>query len=422
MDELEGENSDIVKLIAFDNSISLCEDAMLKAASLHKDFWGELREEQPDFAKLNFVGSKINYHVKEAKNQYNEMQRINPSMPVTIIVFSRFIKSILNDKEYSKKLVLIFTKMLHNKKEIKDENEFVAYDQENEFFESNLDIQRKAYIVVRATREEAGSIMRANLLFSALFGYSKEEILSKKINILMPELYAANHTDFLNRFLENTALDQFYESKYLNVNQNFYGKNKSGYIFPITSKVLFLKEQSIFITTFIPQLIVKNNMHFMMNKEGLILDISASVIHFLKLDLLQIRKNRTNISEYIPNILQEKDKYLNNGISVNLKVFLDNEEKICSFNCQVGSIDFFIIEQDFNGEDGMGNEEAKIQKNFGFWVKLEKNNLPLVPANLLTAVDKGDKTKKSYRGTIGINLNLGYKSGNNSPESKKFIF
>ena len=105
LDDLEGENSDIVKMIAFDNSITLCEDAMLKAASLHKEFWGELREEQPDFAKLNYVGSKINYHVKEAKNQYNEMQKINPNMPVTIIVFSKFIKSILNDKEYSKKLI-----------------------------------------------------------------------------------------------------------------------------------------------------------------------------------------------------------------------------------------------------------------------------------------------------------------------------
>lgn len=95
-----------MKLIAFDNSIFLCEEAMLKAASLHKAFWGELKEEQPDLAKLNWVGSKINSYVKEAKNQYNEMQKINPNTSVIIVnVFSKFIKSILNDKEYSKKLM-----------------------------------------------------------------------------------------------------------------------------------------------------------------------------------------------------------------------------------------------------------------------------------------------------------------------------
>lgn len=303
---------------------------------------------------------------------------------------------------------------MRNKKEVKDEGEFMAYDQESEFFESNLDIQRKAYVVVKATRDEVGSIMRANLLFSSLFGYSKEEILNKKINILMPELYAANHNDFLNRFLENTALEQFYESKYLDINQNFYGKNKSGYIFPMTSKVTFLKEQLLFIATFVPQLIVKNNLHFIANKEGHILDVSASVINLFKTDLQQIKKNKTMINEYIPNILQEKDKFLGNGGTITLKVHSENEEKHCSFNCQVGNIDFCIIE-DFNGEEAYGNEEAKIQKNFGFWVKLEKKEIPALPSQLFNA----EKFRRSFRSTI--KLNLGYKAGSMSPECSILI-
>ena len=322
-----------------------------------------------------------------------------------------------------------FTKISRNKiKEVKEEAalDFMGgnYDQETEFFESNLDIQRKAYIVVRATRDEAGSIMRINLLFSSLFGYSKEEIINKKINILMPELYAMNHNDFLNRFIENTNADQYYESKYLNINQNFFGKNKSGYIFPMTSKVIFLKEQLLFIATFVPQLIIKTNMQLIVNKEGVILDISASVIHFLKLDLAHLRKTKVYINEYIPNFLQEKEKYTTNPTVISLKIHLDNQENLCRFNCQVGNIDFFIIEADFLGEEGGNNEEAKIQKNFGFWIKLEKldnNNVAVVsPLQLVPSLDKAIR-RSSRLFKKDFKLNLGYKSGPASPERKNKI-
>lgn len=314
-----------------------------------------------------------------------------------------------------------FTKISRNKKEVKDDGgvEYIPgnYDQETEFFENNLDIQMKAYIVVRATRDEVGSIMRANLLFSALFGYSKEEILNKKINILMPELYAVNHNDFVNRFLENTWSDQYFESKYLSVNQNFFGKNKSGFIFPMTSKVMFMKEQLLFITTFVPQMIVKTSMVLIVNKEGVILDISASVIHFLKLDLSQIRKNRMMINEFIPNILQDKEKYTSSPIPINIKVCVDNVETTNKFNCLVGNIEFCIIEQDFNGEEGGGNEETKIQKNFGFWIKLEKidNN---ILAFQIGSADKPRPSSKIIKKEIkDLKLNLSYKSENLSPKS-----
>ena len=47
LDEQNEQNSDIVSIIAFDNHISLCEEYMNKASNLHKEFWGELREERP---------------------------------------------------------------------------------------------------------------------------------------------------------------------------------------------------------------------------------------------------------------------------------------------------------------------------------------------------------------------------------------
>lgn len=68
-------------MIAFDNHITLCEEFMKISANLHKEFWAELKEEQPDLGKLNIIGSKISKAVNEAKDNFNKMQKINSSVP-----------------------------------------------------------------------------------------------------------------------------------------------------------------------------------------------------------------------------------------------------------------------------------------------------------------------------------------------------
>jgi len=153
------------------------------------------------------------------------------------------------------------------------------------------------------------------------------------------------------------------------------------------------------------------------NSEGQILDISAGVIHFLKLDLLQIKKNPIFITDYIPNILHEKEKYLTNVVPVSLTIYIDNQEIIRKYNCEIGNIDFFMIEQDFGGDEGRVNEETKIQKNFGFWIKLEQINNET--DNLQLQVLSPDKAMRTASKTLkkDVKLNFGYKTGNLSPES-----
>lgn len=54
--------------------------------------------------------------------------------------------------------------------------------------------------VVGSYKGEIGHIKKVNLLFSSLFGYTKDEIMDKKINTIMPELYANNHDKFMSNF------------------------------------------------------------------------------------------------------------------------------------------------------------------------------------------------------------------------------
>ena len=43
----EESSTDLIEVIRLDNHISLCEEAMSRAARLHKEFWAELKEETP---------------------------------------------------------------------------------------------------------------------------------------------------------------------------------------------------------------------------------------------------------------------------------------------------------------------------------------------------------------------------------------
>lgn len=70
---------------------------------------------------------------------------------------------------------------------------------------------------------------------ATLFGYNKTEILNRKINVLMPNIFAKNHDSFMERFLSTYN----HEIKNVTKDRILFGKTRSNYIFPfyLTIKV-----------------------------------------------------------------------------------------------------------------------------------------------------------------------------------------
>ena len=61
---------DVVSSIAYDSNFRLCKEYIEKAAHLHLEFWGYLRDERPDIAKLNECGSKINSTIHQVEQYW----------------------------------------------------------------------------------------------------------------------------------------------------------------------------------------------------------------------------------------------------------------------------------------------------------------------------------------------------------------
>lgn len=67
-----------------------------------------------------------------------------------------------------------------------------------------------------------------NVAAATLFGYNKSEIMNRKINVLMPNIYAKYHDTFIETFLANFNP----EMKNLTRDRVLFGKTRSNYIFP----------------------------------------------------------------------------------------------------------------------------------------------------------------------------------------------
>jgi len=101
-----------------------------------------------------------------------------------------------------------------------------------------------------------GQIMTLNLSSCCLFAYAKTDLLNKNVNVLMPSIFAKHHDEILKRYTETS------ESTFINKDKLVYGKNKSGYIFPLIIQIKpiyhALKDGMEFLAVFRKEKTMKN--------------------------------------------------------------------------------------------------------------------------------------------------------------------
>lgn len=93
----DGGGLDLVGKIASENFQSLAEGYMTESANLHKEFWMELREEKPDLRKLNYLGSKVNTAMNNAKDYWNRLQKFTVDAQF-LKIYGRFLIDIKNER------------------------------------------------------------------------------------------------------------------------------------------------------------------------------------------------------------------------------------------------------------------------------------------------------------------------------------
>ena len=158
-------------------------------------------------------------------------------------LYSTFIQDVLKDEEkyqkYQNSKSLIYTESFEN--EVKKYSNF------------NMDIlklnENKAFVLISARTNDLGIILDCSLRLSTIFGYTKEELIGKNINILIPDLFQSKHSEILRnktKIFNIDLYDQQFQKKEYNpsfIETEFHGALKSKFIISIKGKIYYIKTE-----------------------------------------------------------------------------------------------------------------------------------------------------------------------------------
>ena len=216
------------------NRFKLLIDASTK---LYGEFWGNLATNLTHNLNLNKlfrVGSRINKYLKEMNKLWEELKdkKIDHEQQNILQLYSTFVKNILQNQYSSTQI----------EAKIKDTNNIQIYKENSEKVDiNNLNkiLERPVYqIYSRSNDMGKCHIIQCSNSIVHLLGYSKQELIGKRIEMLMPFICQSEHAGMLSdrlKRLRQLMLDNHNEDLKDRAKTNFilFPKTKAGYLYPI---------------------------------------------------------------------------------------------------------------------------------------------------------------------------------------------
>ncbi|EGR33844.1 PAS domain S-box family protein, partial [Ichthyophthirius multifiliis] len=287
---------------SLEDKINNFKSAMEQTVSLLMEFWSQFSDDKPDLIKLYDIGSKL----FPLKILVDDMwKKINTSknilIPKVFRIYSKYLIDIFNDKQQGIQLLEKAQKIEQNLINKKD----YYFNIQSDF---NIDNQEDGIIFITIEEEKLGQIIACNLNAGCLFGYQKEEIINKNVNLLQPFLYGKYHDDILKYFCDQENKQSVLKDKFI------FGKNKQQYIFPIMLNIKpvlhVLKDSYEFFGIFRKEKIIKNICYLHVNEKDIVKDISSSCINILGLDINILSLEQINVNNLFIDIQQNKQQYM----------------------------------------------------------------------------------------------------------------
>ena len=242
------ENIDIFQSMEYKKNTLEFKKLLSKSSHLYYDFWSCLYTSHlqgtEDIKKLNDIGEELNILKENIENIFAKLREFKKNDLVIIKLYESYAINILNDKNKYEKYYNISINLVDYDKVQNKEIDYTNYDL-NYIKESD----EYKVLVVSANGENRGSIINISLNGCIIFGYHRNEIIGKNINLLIPELYHKIHNKIFNENAEKMKTE-FFEclSKNIIYNPKFskfiaFGRNKSKYLIPLYLKIFFIQTE-----------------------------------------------------------------------------------------------------------------------------------------------------------------------------------
>ena len=258
------ETINMMQALKYKNYLNEFKILLLKSSSLYYDFWSALYNYHiqgiEDFTKLNDIGNQLNKLIENIENLFIKLNEIRKNDYEIVKLYEIFSKNILNDEEkYSKYNNISKNLSIYNRIKTK-EIDFSNFNLGliNESDEKNL-------LIVSIDEKHKGIIKNISLKACLIFGYQKDEIIGKNMNILIPELFQKIYIKLFNDMSDKTK-NEFYNNllNKINYKPEFIetyacGKNKSKYLIPLHLKLYLVQTEENELVYIIE--IINNNLY-----------------------------------------------------------------------------------------------------------------------------------------------------------------
>ena len=180
---------------------------MANVSALYVEFWNLLMTEGSEaekLLKLNNLGTKITEKVEECELLFQKLQKINPVDYEVLFYYSEFLRNVTNKSDIADKYKEQYEKILQTTTEDDKEETFLSVINTKEITKTD----EYQFIIVSSNPGTFGCIQNISLGFCILLGYTREELIGKNVNIMIPELIHKAHVKILTR-----KLDEFKHSE-----------------------------------------------------------------------------------------------------------------------------------------------------------------------------------------------------------------
>ena len=315
-------NSKIVNSVTYKAILNNIKVLIGRITNYYIDFWTILaisdESKSENFQKMSRIGTKISKFNDDLTSDFERLERVNLFDQDTIKLYSQYLSEILNNHALAN---------TYNNKLIELEQKRHQFNEEN-LFDMNYKAMARSedykYIVISGAQNNFNQICNLSLCICPMFGFSKEELIGKPLDYLLPELFCIYHKKLLIERVEEFKKTILAKHKDMSLKVRSqpktietFAKTKMKYLVPIKMKLSLVasEEGNIFgVARIIAQnFSLSSNeeqvVHILTDNELIVQNFTPNAAKFLSLDSSSINNN-LDITDFIKEFTEELFKEL----------------------------------------------------------------------------------------------------------------
>ena len=241
-------NSKIVNSVTYKAILNNIKSLIARITTSYIDFWTILaisdETKSENFLKMSRIGTRISKLNEDLESDFERLERVNLYDQDIIKLYTQYLSDILNNPTQANIYNIKLLELEQKKHQFNEEN---LYDLN---YKAMARSEEYKFIVISGSPTNFGTICNLSLSLCLLFGFTKEELIGKPLDFILPELFCIPHKNALHEKVDEFKKTMLVKNRNLSARirskpkiiQSF-AKNKMKYLVPIKMKIAFVSTE-----------------------------------------------------------------------------------------------------------------------------------------------------------------------------------